>query len=387
MVIFIYGTTGELIKLLPLVNAIPKNEQMHVLTNQQPYKVREFAKQIEGYEEIEKIQVGNGFRGNDIHSMPQMLYWYFGLVRGVFHSKFRKKIRALKAKEELIGLVHGDTNTTVVGCVLGRFAGIRVGHVEAGLRSGSLKHPFPEELNRRIAAKFCRVHFPPGKAALEALQKERVKGDIVFTEANTACDSIKWALSRAKDTAGKSLESEAVRSLQGKRYAIASIHRTELLYGAGAKERVGSFLDKLTELSKDMEIAFVDYPTTSVVIESLGLSSKMSSITRIPKQDYANMIRLLSGAQYILTDSGGFQEDSYYLGVPCVVHRMRTERDEGLGTSAELDYYDLTKVDTLLEQLMSNKPKRLLAKFKPTAIICTYLLDKNYISTFTAPEA
>jgi UDP-N-acetylglucosamine 2-epimerase (non-hydrolysing) len=368
MIIFIYGTTGELIKIAPLLNKIPRDQYLLVSTVQQAQLLPSLQKQLNIKDDF---LLANGYKGRDLENYFQAIRW-LPIVIFNFFKKRRKIKKALKANRSAknIVLVHGDTNTTIIGSVFGKILGLRVGHIEAGLRSFDIFHPFPEEINRRIVTKLARVHFAPGEQPVKNL--ERAKGEVVNTVYNTVKDSIDLV---------KSIKTiELPESLPAK-FGIVSIHRNELLSN---KVALKSFL--LVLGSKEMQsnnFVYLDHPITQERIRALGLDSYLhkQNIVRIPKLDYPTFMKLLSKAEFVLTDSGGLQEECTYLNIPCVVHRKVTERMEGLGANVELTGMNSKTVVPILEKLLKRSSATAKAEdVSPTQTIIDYLRVNKYIT-------
>ncbi|PLS81049.1 hypothetical protein CYG49_02850, partial [Candidatus Saccharibacteria bacterium] len=286
----------------------------------------------------------------------------------------RKTFRAYdkKFKTRSTAIVHGDTLTTVVGSYFGRLLGLPVSHIEAGLRSGRTFHPFPEEIDRRIVSRIARIHFAPNEAAIENLKRENTKGDIIDTKYNTSKDALSIA-----DT----FESKVIEGLNlPSRFGLVSIHRTELLE---RKKELEEFLSVISKAAKkEQPLVFLDHSTTKEKIKVSGFDKYLNKpgIYRIPKLAYMDFIQVVKRADYILTDSGGLQEDAYFLGVPAMIHRLTTERNEGLGQNVELSYLEKDRLeDFIRRQKNETKITRLTDTTSPSSIVISYLKEERYI--------
>jgi UDP-N-acetylglucosamine 2-epimerase (non-hydrolysing) len=264
-------------------------------------------------------------------------------------------------------IVHGDTMTTLFGAVWARMLRLKVGHVEAGMRSFKLFSPFPEEIDRRVVGKLARVHFAPGKVPYENLKK--AKGDVLNIGHNTIYDSILLARTMKPATTLENLPD---------RYGIVSLHRNELL--ANKKVFIQT-LKTLAEYSRRSPLVFLQHPVTIARAKDLGLESLLSeNMIYAPKLDYFSFINLLDGASYAVTDSGGLQEECTYLAKPCLVHRTVTEWKEGLESGiVKLSNFD----DAVLRQFL-DAPSKLTSDMvvpisSPTGMIVEYLRKHNYI--------
>jgi UDP-N-acetylglucosamine 2-epimerase (non-hydrolysing) len=378
MIVTFYGTAAELIKMYGIVTGLPRGEQLLICTGQQHAGLQKVQAQL-GI--TPDLYLGRGHRGEDVATMGQVL----ALMLGV-HARFvrwaPRLARRIRQHDRTMGtrsiaLVHGDTLTTVVGAYLGRTLGLPVGHVEAGLRSGSWRSPFPEELDRRAASKISRVHFPPNEEAASNLRLEKVKGDIVPTTFNTAKDAIE----RAGDFVGPAV---AALSLPTD-YLLVLLHRTELIEN---RDDFTAVLQAIADYADaGHEVVFATHTTTASRLRAFNLESLVDrpNITRIPKQPYFDFMAIVDGAQAIITDGGGLQEDGYFLGIPTLVHRRRTERSEGLGSSAVLSGMDLTVVRSWLQDHPARSALSSLRDgVSPSALVIDYLRQHRYVASGTA---
>jgi UDP-N-acetylglucosamine 2-epimerase (non-hydrolysing) len=367
MVIFVYGTTGELIKIVPLLKIIPRQQYILINTVQQANQLPKLQEQF-GIKD--DFLLGYGYKGRDLENYFQAIRW-LPIVSWNFF-RLRKKIKlAIKNQppSKNILIVHGDTNTTVVGSFFGKLLRLKVAHIEAGLRSFDLLHPFPEEINRRIASKLVRVHFAPGDQPVKNLS--RAKGIVVNTMYNTVKDSLNLV---------QNIKTIELPDNLPKHYGIVSIHRNELLSN---KRALLEFLQVLnTPDLSEPKLVFLDHPVTRERLRALNYDHYLEkeNIVRIPKLDYPRFLKLLSQAKFVLTDSGGLQEECTYLNIPCVVHRKVTERLEGLGTNVELTGLDAAEVPKILKVLLKRTKKINYDETSPTTIIMNYLRKEGYIS-------
>ncbi len=367
MVIFIYGTTGESIKLATLVESIPDDKRLLIDTNQQPkllgkfYKATSFPKP--------DFTVSNGWRGNDLTKPWQVFVWLLVVIKNLYFNGAYSKVRQQKKEGETLVVVHGDTVTTVIGALFGRLSGLRVAHVEAGLRSGSWKHPFPEEIDRRIVSKLAHINYAPGNVPYNALMNESVKGETINTGANTVADSAIWA---------KKQQPSKLPKLP-KKFCLVSVHRNELLV---SPRQVEDLLKALKDFAqKGNKVVFIDHPITSERIKNLGMDGilKDTNIMRIPKQDYVNMMHIIDNAEVLVTDSGGLQEESYYLNIPCVVYREATERTEGLGENVALSGINPEKLLEELDNFRTRLKRKTTKNHQPTKVIVNDLKKRKLI--------
>lgn len=374
MIVTFYGTSAELIKLLGITTRIPRSEQLLICTAQHQEGLQKLHPQL-GVEP--DLYLSKGWKGKDVANIKQMT----GLMlkaHGTFAKEFLSLKKRIKAHDRQHGtksvvIVHGDTLTTVVGSYLGRLLGLPVAHVEAGLRSGSWKSPFPEELDRRIAAKFSRIHFAPNDLAVSNLQKEGVKGEIINTRYNTAKDAIEMA--------DQFVSKEFARLKLPKHFCLVLLHRTELIENKADLEAVLKVIS--SHASQKRPVVFTEHTTTKTKIEAFGLEHylKKPGMISIPKQAYFDFMAIVKRADYIVTDGGGLQEDAFFRGIPTMVHRFRTERQEGIGQNADISKMDVKKVADFLE---NHKDKKEFAKmhsdFSPSQMVVDYFRKHGYFA-------
>ena len=238
-------------------------------------------------------------------------------------------------------IVQGDTSTTFTAALAAFYQKIPVAHVEAGLRTGDIYAPWPEEMNRRLVSQIAVVHFPPTEAAASNLLREGVAPERVLVTGNTGIDALKWLIGRL--AADDSLCAQARSELLGagvpvaaadneRPYVLITGHRRES-FGAGF-ESICAAVGELADRYPDHDFIYPVHPNPRVretVYANLGSASR-SNVYLIDPLDYLPFVALMSNAALILTDSGGVQEEAPSLGRRVVVLRDVTERMEGLET-------------------------------------------------------
>jgi UDP-N-acetylglucosamine 2-epimerase (non-hydrolysing) len=361
MIGVVYGTTGELIKLAPLLVRLAERGQppLTLTTAQQVEQIPAF---LEDFDlPAPDVWLARGARGRDLERRADVPAWAATVVRSALRERGQlgRRLRADGRPPALI--VHGDTMTTVLGALLGRALRVPVAHVEAGMRSGNLRDPFPEELNRRAAARLVRVNFAPGAGPVANLRAERVRGRIVDTVQNTIRDAI--------DLAGDA--SDAAVALPDEPFGVVSLHRNELLDRPDALRAV---LELLHAHSRHQPLLFVDHSVTAAALGAHGLDGLFDArFRRIPRLRYFPFIALLRRSRFLVTDSGGCQEECAFLGHPCLIHRAVSEHATGLDTCVVLSRLDLVVVERFLadpERLRVAPPE---PEARPTEIILSEL--------------
>lgn len=225
-------------------------------------------------------------------------------------------------------IVQGDTATAMVGALAAYYRRIPVSHVEAGLRSGDIHHPFPEEVNRRIVAPIADQHFAPTQTAADALLRENVAPATVHVTGNTVIDALLATKARIdlEPALAVGLDPIAAR-FAGKRIVLVTTHRRENF--GGGMESIARAIARIADRD-DLAVIFPVHPNPNVVSVMDRILGDRSNIARIDPLDYPHFIRALGMSHIVLTDSGGVQEEAPALGKPVLVMRETTERPEGV---------------------------------------------------------
>lgn len=251
-------------------------------------------------------------------------------------------------------LTQGDTTSTFAASLAAFYARVRVGHVEAGLRTGDLDAPWPEELNRRLTAVAASLHFAPTPRAREALLREGVNPGAVHVTGNTVIDALRSVVERLKsDEALRAQAEAALPPLNpARRLILVTGHRRES-FGPGL-EALCRALRRLAARG-DVEIVYPVHPNPNVrepVERALG---SCEGVHLLPPLDYLPFVFLMNRAHLIVTDSGGVQEEAPALGKPVLVTRDTTERPEGIEAgTAELVGTDEVRIVERAERLLDD---------------------------------
>jgi len=224
-------------------------------------------------------------------------------------------------------VVQGDTATAMVGALSAYYRKIPVAHVEAGLRSGDIHHPWPEEVNRRIVAPIADQHFAPTRTAADALRREGIDPATIFETGNTVIDALLATRDRlnADRTLGAGLD-DLARRFNGKRIIAVTTHRRENY------EAMRGMALAIAEIARrsDVAVIFPVHPNPNVRAAMDSSLAGLDNVAMIAPLDYPHFVRLLDMADLVLTDSGGVQEEAPSLGKPVLVMRETTERPEGI---------------------------------------------------------
>jgi len=220
-------------------------------------------------------------------------------------------------------LAVGDTTTVVTTSQLAFYRRIKFGHVEAGLRTHNKWHPFPEEINRRLATTMADLHFAPTTWSQGNLLHEGVDEKTVFVTGNPVIDALKFVAEQEEPKEIKDL----LASYNGKRIVLVTAHRRENF--GEPMENICHALKELA-LRGDIQIIYPVHLNPNVQEPVNRLLKNMDGITLLPPLDYLPLVHVMKNAALILTDSGGLQEEAPTFGVPVLVLRETTERPEGV---------------------------------------------------------
>jgi UDP-N-acetylglucosamine 2-epimerase (non-hydrolysing) len=220
-------------------------------------------------------------------------------------------------------LTQGDTTTAMVGVLAAFYRRIGTGHVEAGLRTFNKHHPFPEEINRRIADAVCDLHFAPTVAARDNLLREGISPEGVFVTGNTVIDALQDVARRSYDWAAGPL----AQIPSGKRIILVTAHRREN-FGEPLSEICAAL--KTIAARTDVQIVYPVHrnPNVRAVVERMLAGDE--NISLLDPLEYLPLVHLMKASDLVLTDSGGLQEEAPGLGKPVLVLRETTERPEGV---------------------------------------------------------
>ena len=251
-------------------------------------------------------------------------------------------------------MVQGDTATAMAGALAAYYRKIPVDHVEAGLRSGNIYHPWPEEVNRKIIGSIASLHFAPTEVSEAALLRENVPADRVVVTGNTVIDALHWVGEKIKaDPALASGLAELEQRFQGKRIIGVTTHRRENF--GGGMEAIAEAIRQIAA-RPDVAVIFPVHLNPNVRAVMNTALAGLDNVALIEPLDYPHFARLLAIAEIMLTDSGGVQEEAPALGKPVLVMRETTERPEGVTAgTAKLVGTETTTIVTEIFTLLDDK--------------------------------
>lgn len=249
-------------------------------------------------------------------------------------------------------LVQGDTTTAFCGALVGHYHQTKIGHVEAGLRTGNKFSPFPEEINRRLIGRLADLHFPPTAHAQKALLDEGTDPETVFVTGNTVIDALLWMQEKiTKQTPAELVELE--QKIGDARVVLVTGHRRES-HGQGF-ENLCEAIRSVADYVKDVIFVYPVHLNPKVQDPVNRILGGHDRIILIDPLSYEPFVWLMNRATVVLTDSGGVQEEAPSLGKPVLVMRDTTERPEGVeagnaklvGTNKQVIVDELTKLLTV----------------------------------------
>jgi UDP-N-acetylglucosamine 2-epimerase (non-hydrolysing) len=239
-------------------------------------------------------------------------------------ARTARRMDALLAEDPPdVVLVEGDTTAVLAAGLAAFYRKIPVAHVEAGLRSGDIYDPFPEEMNRRLVGGLAEIHFAPTASARQNLLSENVPADRVFVTGNTAVDALLIAAKRRPER-----PAVPAAALRGRRVLLVTAHRRES-WDRGIREICLALRDLLQRFP-DIAIVYPVHPNPIVRDQVAEVLGRQERVHLIPPAGYVEFVDLMKRSYLILTDSGGVQEEAPSLGKPILVMREKTERTEGI---------------------------------------------------------
>ncbi|MCP4588102.1 non-hydrolyzing UDP-N-acetylglucosamine 2-epimerase [Pseudoalteromonas sp.] len=340
-VLTVFGTRPEAIKMAPLVLALENDARIEAkvcVTAQH----REMLDQV-----LDLFQITPDYDLN-IMKAGQDLY--------DITSKILLGLRDVldEFKPDWV-LVHGDTTTTFAASMAAFYKQIKVGHVEAGLRTGNLYSPWPEEANRTLTGVLTAKHFAPTQASADNLLREHVPQNTIFVTGNTVID----ALLQVKNNVLPKVDvqqqlTEKFADILDKPYVLITGHRRESF--GGGFERICQSISSLASKYPDYNFVYPVHLNPNVQEPVKRLLADKSNVKLIDPQDYLPFVFLMNQAYLILTDSGGVQEEAPSLGKPVLVMRDTTERPEAVAAgTVKLVGTDSEKIIAAVSELIENK--------------------------------
>jgi UDP-N-acetylglucosamine 2-epimerase (non-hydrolysing) len=313
-ILFVFGTRPEAIKLFPVIYAFGKVAECELticVTGQH----RSMLSQV--------LQLAGIVPEFDLKIMKpnQSL----GDITAACVSGVQAVIE--KVAPDLV-VVQGDTTTAMSSALAAFYCRVPVAHVEAGLRSGDLNAPWPEEVNRKIISTLAELHFAPTQTASDHLCREGIASELIHVTGNTVVDALQWMRTRlAAEPWPKEIAALLPSLESGKRLILVTMHRRENF--DGGIRRIASALARLAARG-DVEIVLPVHMNPNVRDPVYDVLDGCQSVHLLEPLDYLPFVQLMSRASLIITDSGGVQEEAPAFGIPVLITRETTERPEAV---------------------------------------------------------
>ena len=313
-ILTVFGTRPEAIKLFPLVHALagdPRFDSRVCISAQH----REMLDQV--------LEIAGIVPDHDLDLMTP------GQMLDALTARALVEIgKVLDTERPDWVVVQGDTTTVMAGAIAAYYRKIPVCHVEAGLRSGDIHHPWPEEVNRRVVGSFAALHCAPTETARDALLRENVDPARVHVTGNTVIDALHWVTDRVeREPALASGLAELEGRFANRRIIGVTSHRREN-FGDGM-QNIANAVKRLASRN-DIAVIFPVHLNPNVRAVMNEQLADLDNVALIEPLDYPHFARLLDICDLMLTDSGGVQEEAPALGKPVLVMRETTERPEGV---------------------------------------------------------
>jgi UDP-N-acetylglucosamine 2-epimerase (non-hydrolysing) len=339
-ILTVFGTRPEAIKLFPLIHALEADDRFdsRVCVSAQHRAMLDQVLQIAGIVPDHDLDLMQPDQSLDALTAA--------LLTGLG--------RVMDEERPDWVVVQGDTATAMSAAIAAYYRKIPVAHVEAGLRSGNIHHPWPEEVNRKVIGTIAALHCAPTETAAEALRRENVAPDTIHVTGNTVIDALHWITARIAEqpklAAGLA---ELEQRFAGKRIIGVTSHRRENF--GGGMEAIAKAIRSLAA-RPDVAMIFpvhLNPNVRSVMSERLA---GLANVALIEPLDYPHFARLLDVSTLMLTDSGGVQEEAPALGKPVLVMRETTERPEGVEAgTAKLVGADAGRIVAEAERLLDDE--------------------------------
>lgn len=313
-ILLVFGTRPEAIKMAPIYLYLSK------LSNQIEVRVCLTAQHRQMLDQVIDFFGINPYYDLDIMKPNQNLY---SLTAAIIE---RMKPVIEDFKPDYL-LVHGDTTTSMAAALAGFYGGVKVGHVEAGLRTFNKLAPFPEEMNRSITGRLADIHFAPTSTSKDNLLREGILGSNIIITGNTVIDALLHGIKLIKNNMPKSIALLKKQFDFEKPMILVTGHRREN-FGDGFLNICKALKDIATQA--DVEIIYPVHLNPNVQKPVYEILSDIENVHLIEPQPYESFIWLMNQAKLVITDSGGVQEEAPSLGKPVLVMRETTERPEAV---------------------------------------------------------
>lgn len=335
-VMTIFGTRPEAIKMAPLVNELKQDDAIETI-------VCVTAQHRQMLDQVLKIfKIVPDYDLNIMKERQTLPQITSNVLTGI--------VNVIEDAKPDIVLVHGDTTTTFAGALAAFYSKTRIGHVEAGLRTGDRYSPFPEEMNRKLVGSMADLHFSPTENNKNNLLKENISEDGIYVTGNTVIDALKTTVNSSYVFATPSLKEVDFN----KRIILVTAHRRENL--GEPLRNIFNGIRKIAEEYDDVEVVYPVHLNPAVQEPAKEILGNLKNVHLIEPLDVQELHNLMERSYMVMTDSGGLQEEAPALGKPVLVLRQETERPEAVEAgTVRMAGTDEKKVYELAKLLLDNE--------------------------------
>jgi len=361
-IMIVLGTRPEVIKLAPVIKKLKEHTEVIVCATGQH---REMLKQaLEIFRIKPDIDLEVMLEGQSLNQLGSKI------LTGMD--------AALKEYQPQWLIVQGDTTSALCAALAAFHLNIKIAHIEAGLRTGDLKNPFPEEANRSMLARIADIHFAPTQTSKKALISEGIESNRIFVSGNTVVDSIQLITSDWINGKPKKISDLIVNIISKGPVILVTCHRRENF--GDVILNIASMIKTLAKKYNHYQWIFPVHLNPEIRLPVMHALENIANVHLMGPVDYETSLFLMSQSNLVLTDSGGIQEEAPSFGVPVVVMRLKTERQEGIQNGfAKLAGQDPENIQKEVDFYMQH-PNELSNKNNPYGdgkaserILCTFL--------------
>jgi len=334
-VMTIFGTRPEAIKMAPLVKALESDETIESI-------VCVTAQHRQMLDQVLKIfKITPNYDLNIMQERQTLAHITSKVLQGLMDI-------INDAKPDIV-LVHGDTTTTFAGALAGFYSKVKVGHVEAGLRTYDKYSPFPEEMNRRLTGNLSDIHFCPTSSNKENLLKENTPEDAIYITGNTVIDALKTTVSDSYEFVNPVLKEINFN----KKVILVTAHRRENL--GKPLENICYAIKQVAEKYSDVRIVYPVHLNPAVSNTVKSILGNVKNVHLIEPLNVQELHNLMDRSYLVMTDSGGLQEEAPALGKPVLVLRNETERPEAVKAgTVKIAGTDTENIVNMVSELIEN---------------------------------
>ena len=336
-VMLVFGTRPEAIKMAPLVKELQKRGEIDT-------KVCVTAQHREMLDQV--LEIFDITPDYDLNIMTKGQ-----TLAGITTKALDGLYNVINEEKPDIVLVHGDTTTTFVASLAAFYNQVKVGHVEAGLRTYDKYSPFPEEMNRKLTTAIADLYFAPTINNKNNLLKENIDEELIYITGNTAVDAMGYTVNKDYQ-----FEDEELKNIdfEGKRVILVTAHRRENL--GEPLENICNAIKEIAQKNTDIEIVYPAHLNPIVQNTAHSILDGVENVHIINPLDATTFQNVMARSYFVMSDSGGVQEEAPSVGKPVLVLRTETERPEAIETGTlKLAGTDKENIIKLAQELLDNK--------------------------------